>query len=290
MRPREIAVVSGKGGTGKTTVTAMLARALSERCVICDADVDAPDLWILLKPVVQREDLFVGGHKAQVNTPPCDGCGLCSRHCRFKAITMTPSGAHVDPTACEGCGVCSILCPKGAVELLRTKQGHVFESQTSFGPMFHAKLNPGGENSGRLVQILRERARKSAGELRKEWILLDGPPGIACPAISALTGASLGLIITEPSKSGLHDLLRLLEVTRQLRVPSGVVINRWDLSQEGSNRIRQACEDTGTPVLAEIPFQEEVVRDLSMGNIPSSIPQELVDQILQGIQRITQGE
>ncbi|MCX7827759.1 MAG: hypothetical protein N2315_00925 [Thermanaerothrix sp.] len=191
---------------------------------------------------------------------------------------------------CNGCGVCSIVCPKGAVELLPSEQGLIFESETDLAPMFHARLKPGVENSGRLVQAIRDRARISGRELGKDWILIliDGPPGIACPAISALTGASMGLIVAKPSMSGVHDLRRILETARQLRVPCAAVINRWDLSKEGSMDIRRVCQEAGCPILGEIPFMPQVVKDLAMGRIPA-IQEDVMERMLLGIHHMANG-
>lgn len=283
MRPREIVVMSGKGGTGKTTVTSVLARALAGNCVLCDVDVDVPDLWILLEPKVQREEDFVGGEQATLHRPPCDDCGICVPICRFGALSAENGKVVLDQSRCEGCGACTLVCPRGAFSLSPAVQGRIYGSETDFGSFWHARLHPGGENSGRLVQILRERAKKTAVEQEKPWILVDGPPGIACPAISAMTGCSVALAVTEPSRSGLHDLKRLGELAARFRVPMAVVLNRCDLSEEGSETIREACRQEGWPLLVEIPFIPGVVEDLARARIPEAISPEMVRQILEGI-------
>lgn len=283
MRPREIVVMSGKGGTGKTTLASVLARALSGNCVLCDADVDVPDLWILLAPRVQVEEEFIGGDKATLHRPPCDDCGLCMPVCRFGALSAENGKVTLDWSRCEGCGACTLVCPRGAFSLSPAVQGRIYGSETDFGSFWHARLAPGGENSGRLVQILRERARKAALEQGKPWILVDGPPGIACPAISAMTGCSVALAVTEPSRSGLHDLKRLGELAARFRVPMAVVLNRCDLSGEGSETIREACRREGWPLLVEIPFLPGIVEDLARARIPGAISPEMVRQILEGI-------
>jgi len=283
MRPREIVVMSGKGGTGKTTLASVLARALSGNCVLCDADVDVPDLWILLAPRVQVEEEFIGGDKATLHRPPCDDCGLCVPICRFGALSAEGGKVTLDWSRCEGCGACTLVCPRGAFSLSPAVQGRIYGSETDFGFFWHARLLPGGENSGRLVQILRERAKKTAAEQGKPWILVDGPPGIACPAISAMTGCSVALAVTEPSRSGLHDLKRLGELAARFRVPMAVILNRSDLSEEGSETIREACREKGWPLLVEIPFIPGVVEDLARARIPEAITPGMVRQILEGI-------
>lgn len=282
MKPREIVVMSGKGGTGKTTLASVLAWSLSGKCVLCDADVDVPDLWILLNPRVREEEDFVGGDKAELHRPPCNDCGNCVPACRFGALSAEDGKVLLDRSRCEGCGACTVVCPKGAFSLSPAVQGRIFGSETDFGPFWHARLVPGGENSGRLVQVLRERAKKTAVEQGKPWILVDGPPGIACPAISAMTGCDLALAVTEPSRSGLHDLKRLGELAKRFRVPMAVVLNRFDLSEEGAKAIREACREKGWPLLAEIPFQLEIVKDLAQARIPAVILHEAAERVLEG--------
>lgn len=286
MRSKEIVVVSGKGGTGKTTLASVLARELAGQCVLCDADVDVPDLWILTSPQVRVEEEFVGGDKATLHRPPCDDCGRCVPACRFGALSGEDGKVVLDRSRCEGCGACTFVCPRGAFSLAPAVQGRIYDSETDYGSFWHARLNPGGENSGRLVQVLRERARKTAEEQGKPWILVDGPPGIACPAISAMTGCSVALAVTEPSKSGLHDLKRVGELAARFRVPIAVVLNRCDLSEEGSQAIREACREKGWPLLAEIPFLRGVVEDLARARIPAAIGSETAGRILRGAESL----
>ncbi len=290
MRPREIVVVSGKGGTGKTTLASVLARALAGNCVLCDADVDVPDLWILLDPRVREEEDFIGGDKAALHRPPCDDCGRCVPACRFGALSVQGGKVLLDRSRCEGCGACTVVCPRGAFSLSPAVQGRIFGSETDFGPFWHARLVPGGENSGRLVQVLREKARKTALELRKPWILVDGPPGIACPAISAMTGCDLAIAVTEPSRSGLHDLKRLGELAKRFRVPMAVVLNRFDLSEEGAKAVREACREKGWPLLAEIRFQEEIVKDLARARIPAACLLEATARVLEGSEALLRAD
>ena len=286
MRPKEIVVLSGKGGTGKTTLAAVLARELAGQCVLCDADVDVPDLWILTSPQVKVDEEFVGGDKASLDRPPCDDCGRCVPVCRFGALSAENGKVFLDRSRCEGCGACTLACPRGAFSLSPAVQGRLYGSETDFGYFWHARLVPGGENSGRLVQILRERAKKTAVEQEKPWILVDGPPGIACPAISAMTGCSVALAVTEPSKSGLHDLKRLGDLANRFRVPMAVVLNRCDLSEEGAQEIRETCREKGWPLPAEIPFLRGVVEDLAKARIPGAITPETAGRILRGVESL----
>lgn len=283
MRPQEIVVMSGKGGTGKTTLASVLARSLSGSCVLCDADVDVPDLWILLGPRVQVEEEFIGGDKAALHRPPCDDCGLCVPVCRFGALSAENGKVLLDRSRCEGCGACTLVCPRCAFSLSPAVQGRIYGSETDYGSFWHAHLVPGGENSGRLVQTLRERAKKTALEQGKPWILVDGPPGIACPAISAMTGCSVALAVTEPSRSGLHDLKRLGDLAARFRVPMAVALNRSNLSGEGARAVREACLQKGWPLLAEIPFLPCIVEDLARARIPEAISPETIRQILGGV-------
>lgn len=287
MNLREIVVVSGKGGTGKTTLTSVLARTLAGSTVLCDADVDVPDLWILLNPRIHVEEEYIGGEKAAIRRPPCDDCGLCVPACRFGALSSENGKVLLDRSRCEGCGACTLVCPRGAFSLSPALQGRIYRSETDYGSFWHARLVPGGENSGRLVQILRERARGSAMEQGKSWILVDGPPGIACPAISAITGCSVALAVTEPSRSGLHDLKRLGDLAARFRVPMAVVLNRSDLSDDGARAVREACRRKGWPLLAEIPFLEGIVEDLALARIPGAVSTETARRILEGIETLT---
>lgn len=269
MRSREITVISGKGGTGKTSLTAALASVSPEKTVLCDADVDAPDLEILLHPGSESEHPFMGMQTALVDAGRCIGCGKCADVCRFGSIGIISGKASVDRTFCEGCSACTIVCPLNCISMEDTRQGTWFTGQTDFGPMVHARLNPGGENSGMLVQLVRREARLAAERTGAKIILTDGPPGIACPAISAVTGADIALIVTEPTMSGKHDLLRIASLCKRFGTKAAVVLNKADLSEEGSKKTEEACRENGLPLLASIPFLFEVVHAVSQARIPS---------------------
>lgn len=267
MKPHEIVVISGKGGTGKTTLTSLLVASFG-KTVICDADVDAPDLEILLKPEPLGEKPFWGMQTAKVDPSLCTGCSACVRACRFDAITMAEGKAVVNTSFCEGCDVCRRVCPESAISLLDTRQGTSYEGLTEFGPMWHAKLNPGGENSGKLVQFLRESARRTAREKGIPLILTDGPPGIACPAISAMTGADLAIVVTEPSGAAFHDVDRLSQVTARFDIPTAFVINKADLAPRLTEKLKEEATARNWKIIGEIPFKRAVVDAVAETRIP----------------------
>jgi MinD superfamily P-loop ATPase len=250
---REIVVLSGKGGTGKTTVLASFA-VLAENPVLCDCDVDAPNLHLLLEPEPREVHEFFGLQTAEIDESLCNECGVCEASCRFDAIR----DFRVDPLACEGCGLCVRVCPLDAISMRDMLAGHWYVSQTQFGPLVHARLRAAQENSGKLVMAVRKRARELAEETGAAHILSDGPPGIGCPAISSLSGASIALIVTEPSLSGLHDLERVLALCRNFNVTPLVCINKYDLSNENTRRIEGYCDDIGVEIVGRIPFDPEV--------------------------------
>ncbi len=257
---REIVVLSGKGGTGKTTIVGSLA-ALVKSKVLADCDVDAADLHLLLKPTVKQENEFWSGQVACIDEAKCTQCGLCQELCRFDAI----KDYRVDPVACEGCGFCSHICPEEAITMKENMSGHWFISDTEYGPLVHARLGIAQENSGKLVAQVRQEARRLAQEQNLEHIISDGPPGIGCPVISSLSGASLALMVTEPTLSGIHDLERVLGVSGHFGVPATVCINKYDLNEENSRRIEDYCKDQGIKLAARIPFDNAVTEAIVRG-------------------------
>ncbi len=260
---KEILILSGKGGTGKTSVAGAIA-ALAQDKVLADCDVDAADLHLILSPDVQEEHEFVSGVKAIVDESLCSGCGTCEDICRFNAVILEDT-AWVDPLACEGCGVCAYFCPEEAIRLEDNMCGWWFRSDTPYGPMIHARLDIGEENSGKLVSLVKREARNLAEQLDKKWIVVDGPPGIGCPVIASMSGADLVLVVTEPTASGLHDLERVADLAAHFKVPACVCINKWDLNREMAEKIRHACEAKGMDVVGMIPFDEQVVETLVQG-------------------------
>jgi MinD superfamily P-loop ATPase len=257
---REIVVLSGKGGTGKTSIVGSLA-ALAKSKVLADCDVDAADLHLLLKPSVKQENEFWSGQVAQIDEEKCTQCGLCQELCRFDAI----KDYKVDPIDCEGCGFCSQICPEDAITMQECMSGHWFISDTKYGPLVHARLGIAQENSGKLVAQVRQEARRIADERGFDYIISDGPPGIGCPVISSLSGASLALMVTEPTLSGIHDLERVLGVSGHFGVPAAVCINKYDLNEENSRRIEDYCKDQGIELAARIPFDNAVTEAIVRG-------------------------
>lgn len=258
---KQIAIISGKGGTGKTILAASLA-ALAENKVMADCDVDAADLHLILHPEIREHHEFRSGKTAVVNSGLCQGCGECVKACRFNAIS---EHFMIDPIACEGCGVCSHICPSGAVFMEENMSGEWFVSDTRYGPMVHAALGIAEENSGKLVTLVRQHATSIAEDEKRAYVLIDGPPGIGCPVIASLTGADLAIIITEPTLSGMHDLERVLQVARHFKIPAKVVVNKFDLNTTNTERIKQTSKDKGIEVLALLPFSEQVSESIVSG-------------------------
>jgi MinD superfamily P-loop ATPase len=257
---KEVVVLSGKGGTGKTSIVGSLA-ALAERKVLADCDVDAADLHLLLKPRLKEETEFWSGQVACIDPDKCTECGLCQDLCRFDAI----KDFEVDPVSCEGCGFCSHICPAEAITMKENLSGRWFISDTSYGPLVHARLGIAQENSGKLVAQVRQQARKIAQERNLSYIISDGPPGIGCPVISSLSGASLALLVTEPTLSGIHDLERVLGVCQHFGVTAVVCINKYDLNEDNTRQIEGYCAGQGIRVVARIPFDNAVTEAIVRG-------------------------
>jgi MinD superfamily P-loop ATPase len=273
---KEITVLSGKGGTGKTSVTAALA-VLSKKTVFTDCDVDAPDLHMLLKPEVLETQEFRASRVAVIDEEKCVQCGKCEEHCRFGAIEELV----IDPILCEGCGVCSYICPVAAVELEKKVSGYAFISKTKYGPMSHALLNPGEENSGKLVSVVRKNAKKVAEKENCELIINDGPPGIGCPVIASLGGVDLGLIVVEPTLSGIHDMERALGLLNHFKIPALVCINKYDINEENTERIINFCASNRVDVVGKIPFDPVVTEAMVAGKpIVEYLPKSKVSETI----------
>jgi MinD superfamily P-loop ATPase len=254
---KEIVVISGKGGTGKTSLAAAFA-ALAGNAAIADCDVDAADLHLLLEPDVRQTHDFSGGKQARIDAAQCIRCGKCQKLCHFEAITEDHGCYAVDPVACEGCGVCAHFCPVGAIEFAEAVNGQWFLSETRFGPMVHARLKPGAENSGKLVTLLRKEAQRIAGEQRRETIIVDGPPGIGCPVIASITGADLVLIVTEPTLSGRHDLERVAKLVAHFDIPAAVCVNKWDINPDLTETIVADARTRGLTWAGRISYNPAV--------------------------------
>ena len=258
---REIVIVSGKGGTGKTSLAAAFA-ALAKNGILCDADVDAADLHLLMQPEVKERTDFMGGSKAVINPDLCTGCGTCRTLCRFDAIS---DRYEVDPIRCEGCGVCVDFCPEQAIDFPVQRCGEWYISATRFGPMVHARLGIAEENSGRLVSLVRTKTRQLAEERGLDLILTDGPPGIGCPVIAAIGGATALVIVVEPTVSGIHDMERVVDLAAHFRVPGMVIVNKYDLNVEMTETIEQLAVQRNLVVLGRVPFDPVFTRSMVQG-------------------------
>ena len=258
---KELVVISGKGGTGKTSITAAFA-ALARNAVLADCDVDAADLHLVLGPRVLETQDFVGGKRARINPAECNGCGTCADVCRFEAVRRTEGadaldGRYViDAIACEGCGVCAAYCPRRAIAFEDCVNGRWYISQTRFGPMVHAELGIAEENSGKLVTLIRREARRIAEEQGKELLIVDGSPGIGCPVIASITGADAVLVVTEPTLSGRHDLGRVAQLAAHLRVRAMVCINKADLNAEIAQEIERDAKERGIAAAGRIRYTD----------------------------------
>lgn len=260
---KELVVVSGKGGTGKTSLVGSFA-ALAENAVLADCDVDAADLHLLLEPRVLRCSPFSGGSRAAIAVERCSGCGRCAQLCRFDAVVsecaIHGTRFHVDPIACEGCGVCAWFCPAEAIDFSPANNGQWYVSETRCGPMVHAKLGVAEENSGKLVSLVRAEARKLASRRDLSLTIVDGSPGIGCPVIASITGAQMVLIVTEPTLSGLHDLERVVKLTRHFRVATLVCVNKWDLNPEMTEQIEATADEVGATVVGRVRYDRAVTQ------------------------------
>ncbi|MDD2558620.1 MAG: ATP-binding protein [Desulfuromonadaceae bacterium] len=253
---KELIVISGKGGTGKTSLTAAfchLASKLAHGCVCADCDVDAADLHLILSPEVEQSQTFTSGHEATIRQEDCTACGLCKEYCTFDAIIQEQDGTfRVDPYACEGCKVCVEFCPVQAIDFPSAECGIWNISTTRFGKMVHARLHIGAENSGKLVSLVRQQAREIAAQQGAKLVIVDGPPGIGCPVIASITGADAVLIVTEPSVSGLHDFERVAQLCRHFNIPAYLCINKYDINPAQGDAISTLAEQRNIPTLARI--------------------------------------
>jgi len=257
---KEVVVLSGKGGTGKTSLVGSFA-ALAQSKVLADCDVDAADLHLLLSPSVKEKHEFWSEQVAIIDEEKCTQCGLCQDECHFNAI----NDFRVDPISCEGCGFCFQICPAEAIMMKESLSGHWFISDTKYGPLVHARLGIAQENSGKLVALVRQQAKLIAEKQGADYIVSDGPPGIGCPVISSLSGASLALLVTEPTLSGMHDLERVLGVCHHFGVLSLVCINKYDLNEDNTHQIESYCTNRGVEVASKIPFDNVVTEALVQG-------------------------
>ncbi|MFH1856070.1 MAG: ATP-binding protein [Candidatus Omnitrophota bacterium] len=257
---KQIVIISGKGGTGKTIVTGAFA-ALAKNKVMVDCDVDAADLHLLLHPAVKERHEFKSGQTAVIDKKRCKKCGQCLSVCRFGAI----NDYTIENFSCEGCALCSYICPYGAIHMEENIAGEWFVSDTKYGPFVHAKLGIAEDNSGKLVAKIRQIAKELAEKQALDYVIIDGPPGIGCPVIASLSGVDCALIVSEPTLSGLHDARRIMEVTKHFNVPVKLIVNKYDLNPVMTKKIEDFCRDQSVPVIGKIAFDESVVKALVNG-------------------------
>lgn len=257
----ELVVISGKGGTGKTSLVGAFAALATEK-VLCDADVDAADLHLILAPMTLHSSDFWSGHKAVIDPARCTQCGECVELCRYGAISAE---FVVDELSCEGCGVCVHFCPAKAIDFPENNCGEWFISETRYGPLVHARLGIAEENSGKLVSLVRKEARSLAESRGLGLILTDGPPGIGCPVIASVGGASAVLAVTEPTVSGKHDLKRVADLARHFQVPVLVCVNKADLHWETAKEMERFCREEGHRFMGHLPFDPAFTRAQVLG-------------------------
>jgi len=258
---KQIVIISGKGGTGKTVITAAFA-ALAKNKVMADCDVDAADLHLLLQPNIKERHEFRSGLKASIDKKICQQCGKCIVACRFNAVSQD---FIIDPISCEGCGFCSHVCPVQAIKMNENLAGEWFISETRFGPFVHAKLGIAEENSGKLVSLVRKQAKELAEKNNCDWVIIDGAPGIGCPVIASLSGIDCALVVTEPTLSGLHDAIRVIDVAKHFGVAVKLVINKYDLNTEMSEKIEKYCNKNDISLIGKIGFDKSVVEAMVEG-------------------------
>jgi MinD superfamily P-loop ATPase len=262
---RQLVIISGKGGTGKTIISASIA-TLAQNKVMADCDVDAANLYLLLQPEIQETQQFIGGEKAHIDIEKCTRCRECVDICRFDAIVeKEDEEIFIDPISCEGCGVCSYVCPADAIKMEKTLSGEWYVSKTKYGPFVHARLGIGEENSGKLVTEVRKKAKEIAEQNNMDFVIIDGPPGIGCPVISSLSGTDLALVVTEPTLTGIHDMERVVQVARHFQTQTACCINKCDINLQNSAQIESWCEKNSIPLLGKIPFDEDVTESMVQG-------------------------
>ena len=268
---KQLTVISGKGGTGKTVISASFA-ALAEKKVMADCDVDAADLYLLLHPAIKEIHEFKGGTKAILNEEVCTDCGKCLEVCRFDAIREDEKHnsekeiqTTIDPISCEGCGVCALICPVEAIQMQENLSGEWYVSGTKYGPMVHAKLGIAEENSGKLVTVVRQNARLIAENNNLDLVIVDGPPGIGCPVIASITGVNLVMAVTEPTISAISDLERVLALVRHFKIEPVVLINKYDINSENTEKITNFCEKENIEIVGKIPFDNTFTQAMVEG-------------------------
>lgn len=272
---KELTIISGKGGTGKTSIAASLA-VLAENHVLCDCDVDASNLHLLLNPCIDSKHNFWGMPRVEIDATQCNECGLCEQLCHYGAI----KAGKVDVLCCEGCLVCYHACPEAAIRLVENLAGQWFVCGTRFAPFVHARLGIAQDNSGKLVAQVRKEARALAEKEGKELIITDGPPGIGCPVISSLGGTDLALVVVEPSLSSIHDLSRVLDLTDHFGVKTAVCVNKWDINAENTMRVEEMCREAGVPVIGRIGYDPAFIAAAIKGKPVIQMVSTVVEDII----------
>ena len=262
---KEITILSGKGGTGKTSITAAIG-SIASSVVFCDNDVDAADLHLIMKPSIREEHTYIGSWTASIDQTICIDCGICTDHCRFNAIHPdSHDKLEINPFKCEGCRLCERLCPVQAITSVQSTNNSWYVSDTRFGTLVHAKMGPGEENSGKLVSVVRKRARELAIEGDARYLINDGPPGIGCAAISSLTGTDLVIMVIESTISGLHDARRLYELIQSFSIPTYALLNKFDINPSSTAEIEEFLKDKSIPLIGKIPFDRHMVNAMVIG-------------------------
>ncbi len=267
----EIAVISGKGGTGKSSISAAFA-TLNKEIVLADCDVDAANLYILFKPTHEYEEAYVGGESAIIDYDICTNCAKCLEYCRFDAISMVNTTVEISETSCDGCRLCLRVCPLGAISMVESNKSRMYSGSYRNGKMVYGRLAPGEENTGKLVNMVRDKAKTIAKENKLQHIIIDGPPGIGCPVISTITGVDSVIIVTEPTLSALQDLKRTIEIANKFQVKIWVLINKYDINTDLANMIEDYCNEASVSIAGKIPFDEQFVQ--AMVNCKSIIEWE----------------
>ncbi len=260
----EIAVISGKGGTGKSSISAAFA-TLNGKVVLADCDVDAANLYLIFNPSYEEEIVYISGSKAVIDHSLCTNCGICMDYCRFDAISLINDRVSISELACDGCVLCSRICPENAITMAVNAKSRMYSGSFRNGEMVYGRLSPGEENSGKLVNMVREKAKQLSKEYGLETVILDGPPGIGCPVISTLTGVDRVVIVTEPTISGLHDMQRLAGLIKKFNPEAYLIINKYDLNISMSTQIEKWCEENYIPVAGKLSFDKNVVEAMLQG-------------------------
>jgi MinD superfamily P-loop ATPase len=284
---KEIVVISGKGGTGKTSVTASFAFLTGPDTVLADCDVDASDMHLLLAPEIVSEENFLSSFLAVIDQEKCIKCGKCLEVCRFKAVELSGGDYKINSQNCEGCGYCTRVCPPNALSLKMQNDGKLFVSKTRLGKtLFHAELGPGAENSGKLVAKVKNNAKKYARENNISSVLIDGSPGIGCPVISSLSGANFVVLVTEPTVSGAHDLKRVAELVKKFKIKTGCIINKADINAGVTNEIKEYIKENNIEFLGELPYDEDFTKAMIAGKTAAEYSDKLALILREALRRI----